>query len=275
MEIPKLSLSKEEKEWGSGIIKQYSVNETYPLHTHDFYEIFFINSGKGLHFINGKDQLLTNGSIVFIRPYDAHSFKALNYFDFEIFSLGFVYDELSRVLELLEIPLTKITQPQLPIHIILEGINKAFMEQQLSLLLSKKQGTDRKKLSRSILTQSLYLLINYDTVVIERDIIPKWLVNLDDEMSKCENYILGLPKMLELCNYSQEYINRVFKKYLKTTPTEYINTKRITYAMELLLSKKIDIVEICYMVGFHSLGYFYSVFKKQYKCTPKQFLKRL
>lgn len=79
MEIPKLSLLPEEIVRGAGLIKQYSAAETYPVHTHDFYEIVFIGRGKGTHCINGRQQILSDGSMVFIRPEDVHSFRALNY----------------------------------------------------------------------------------------------------------------------------------------------------------------------------------------------------
>ncbi len=272
MVIPKLSLKQEDIDWGTGIIKQYSALETYPVHTHDFYEIFYISRGKGLHYINGKEELLTNGSLVYIRPDDVHSFKGINYFNFEIYSLGFTLEELTHTLEYLELPLIQITEPLLPIHLILEGNNRAFMEQQLNLLLTKKEGTERKLLFRALLPQLLYFTACLNDSLTEKELIPKWLANLDEEMSKRENYIMGLPRMLELCSYSQEYMNRVFKKYFKITPTEYINAKRLIYATELLVGKQFDIIDICYMTGFNNLSYFYSVFKKQYNCTPKQFL---
>lgn len=109
----------------------------------------------------------------------------------------------------------------------------------------------------------------------EEELFPKWLLELDQEMNKRENYIVGLPRMIEISMYSQEHLNRTFKRYLKTTPTEYINTKRLGYASELLIEQKYAIADICYMVGFNNLSHFYSVFKKEYKCTPNQFVKKM
>lgn len=42
---------------------------------------------------------------------------------------------------------------------------------------------------------------------------------------------------MELCNYSQAHVIRSFQKYYKMSPTEYINSKRMVYACELILSK--------------------------------------
>ena len=52
MKVPRLSLLPNELKNGAGIIKQYSVEETYPIHTHDFFELVFIVKGKGIHCIN-------------------------------------------------------------------------------------------------------------------------------------------------------------------------------------------------------------------------------
>lgn len=273
MEIPKLSLDHVETEAGVGIIKQYSVAETYPLHTHDFFEIFFISRGKGIHCINGKQQVLSNGSLVFIRPEDVHSFEAFNYFDFEMFSIGFTDRELKLALKYLELSISDILQSELPIHIRLEGNRKIFFEQQLEEMMTWKDCRERRKLFRVVLSQVLYYIMRHNGASTEKEVLPAWLSVLDGEMSKKENYIAGLPRMMELCGYSQEHVNRMFKKYFKMTPTEYINARRMTYAAELLVSRRYEIIDICDMSGFNNLSHFYAVFKKQYQCTPFQFLK--
>lgn len=56
-------------------------NETL-LHTHTFFEIFFVDSGKAIHNINGKTETVQKNDLVFCRPQDVHLFKYLepNYF---------------------------------------------------------------------------------------------------------------------------------------------------------------------------------------------------
>ena len=162
----------------------------------------------------------------------------------------------------------------LPIHLILERNEKVFFTQQLEKMLLEKKTGQRKKTFRALLVQVLYQAAFREEEVRIKKSLPIWLSKWDEEMSKRENYIEGLPKMLELCHYSQEYINRVFKKYFQMTPTEYINAKRMIYAAELLAENKYEIIEICDMCGFGNLSYFYTVFKKQYGCTPYRFCRK-
>ena len=105
--------------------------------------------------------------------------------------------------------------------------------------------------------------------------MPKWFSDLIAEMNLKENFILGLPKMIELAHISQEHLNRIFRKYLNMTPTEFINKKRIDYSIELMLNNHENITEISYMCGFNNLSHFYHIFKKQFHCSPKQFIKKI
>ena len=45
------------------------------IHQHEFYEIFLTVEGTTTHYINGEIQALPPGSLVFIRPDDAHGFR--------------------------------------------------------------------------------------------------------------------------------------------------------------------------------------------------------
>lgn len=44
------------------------------LHNHSFFEIFYITEGSILHKLNGKVDLLQKGSLVVLKPEDAHIF---------------------------------------------------------------------------------------------------------------------------------------------------------------------------------------------------------
>lgn len=272
--IKRLSLPKTDASYGVSIIKQNSVQETYPSHCHDFYEIFFVASGKGTHCIGSHRLLLEKGSLVLIRPDDVHSFSAFNYFDFTMYSVGFSVQEMHRALAYMEIPLSSVQSPELPPQQVLHGQGRAFLEQELNVLL---QHRPQQRLSQFRMLLPGILSWTLDALNIgpqPPEVFPAWLSQLDDAMSIRENYVQGLSRMQELCPYSQSYMNRVFKRCMKVTPTEYINIKRMHYASELLLEGKEDISEICYMTGFNNLSYFYSVFRRLYHCTPKAFCGR-
>ena len=270
MEIPRLDLPEEARPLGASIIKQYSVYETFPAHCHTFAEFFFIGQGRAMHGINGRHQLLVPGSLVYIRPDDVHFFSPLNHFDFVLYSIGFSCDEARRAAAYLGAPLPG---GPLPPHVILCGSERGFLEQRLEDMLAASPA-DRLSILRSLLPQVL-LAVGAPSDAQRDPVMPPWLAALDEAMRRRENYVAGLPRMLELCRYSQAYLNRMFRLHMKITPTEYINALRMDYATELLMVGGRSVTEICFLTGFNNLSHFYSVFRGLYGCAPREFLRRL
>ncbi|MDN3725484.1 AraC family transcriptional regulator [Aequorivita sp. SDUM287046] len=62
-----------------------------------------------------------------------------------------------------------------------------------------------------------------------------------------------------------------FKKMHNRTIIDYIRTKRLEKAVELMKTTNLSISEIVYSVGLSSRSYFSKIFKHKYKCSPKQF----
>jgi AraC family cel operon transcriptional repressor len=268
--IPCLSLDVSEIESGISYLKQFSVYDTYPLHSHNFYEFFYIVKGKAIHNINGENQLLLKGSFIFIRPSDVHKYSYFNNYDMHIITCAMPAEAFLSACEYLQINHEVFTKPALPPHIILEGSDFWDLENKLGGIVDKKDPDIKRQYFRSIFPELLYLFV--DTKRHNTTLLPVWLSELVARMEQPENFIGGLSVMKSFANVSQEHLNRIFKIYLHTTPTRYINAKRINYASRLMLEQEHEIIDICYSSGFNSLSYFYKIFKDYYKCTPKQFL---
>ncbi len=269
MEIPRLTLPDEVEITGVSIIKQFSVRETFPLHRHDFAELFFVGQGRAMHTVNGAHQLLERGSLVFIRPDDAHCFSPINYFDFVMYSLGFPREEACRAADYLGL---SCNGGELPPLAVLHGGERGEMERACEELLATHTPA-RLTHFRAMLPRVLALLFAPQGPG-GAGALPAWLARLDEAMRVRENYVEGLPRMLEMCPYSQEYLNRMFRLHMKSTPTEYINALRMEYATELLLEGRRSVTEVCFLSGFNNLSHFYAVFRRLYGCPPREFLRR-
>ncbi len=73
------------------------------------------------------------------------------------------------------------------------------------------------------------------------------------------------------CKISPEYLARLFKKELGSTPTEYITALRTKKAAELLKNSNLSVTDIAEYVGYSDSNYFVKVFKKHYGLTPSAF----
>lgn len=272
MDAIKLELSPENCRSGCGFLHQHSVDETYPLHDHiGFFEFFFVIKGKAIHFINGENKLLTRGTLVFIRPGDKHSYESFNRHDFELVSVGFPTNEFESACAFLGIDPLLFTEGSLPPDIVLSGYELADTERKLLHIGQHTSPDERRLYFRGLLPLILCRLLSAQTE--QSAAIPNRLCALLDKMSDRENFIEGLPRLLELSGASQEHLTREFRKYLNMTPTEFINQKRISYAAELLLNSSNEVIDICFMCGFNNLSHFYHIFKRTYGCSPKQFTK--
>ncbi len=269
---PRLSLTNEDSVSKVSCLIQTSVADTYPLHCHDFYEIFYVVSGKAIHRINDTTQVISEGSLFFLRPNDLHTYSFLNHYDMELLSCGIQPELVGSTCRFLGLDCGFIYAPKLPPYLIVESSRRFDILEDLKQIARIPAGDKRTQYFLSIFPKLLYLFHNSQPV--SPVILPLWLKNLLEEMERPENFVAGLEKMLVLSNVRQEHLNREFRRCLDITPTEYINMKRMNYAGKLLLERKHEILDICFLCGYNNLSYFYRIFQKQYHCTPWQFLKK-
>lgn len=270
MEIHQLTMPARELESGVGFVHQRSVRETYPKHTHTFFEFFYILKGKAIHHINGQQLVLDEGTLVFIRPKDIHQYAFFNQFDMELVSLGVPPAQVEEICALLKLDMKIFTSPELPPQLSLIGDAHWQVSRQLLQVGKMPEGLERWRYFRSLLPGLLYQIAY---VKNQTTPIPAWLAHLVDLMSLPEHFVQGLPHMVQLSRVTQEHLNRSCRKYLGLSPTAFINLRRIHYSAELLESGS-DILDACYQSGFNHVSYFYRVFQNILHCTPGEFISK-
>ena len=72
---------------------------------------------------------------------------------------------------------------------------------------------------------------------------------------------------------SKYHLLRLFKRYYGQTPQQYLSQKRIEKAKEHL-REGMSVTEVCFAVGFKSLGSFSSLFKRKTGSSPVEYQKR-
>ncbi len=73
--------------------------------------------------------------------------------------------------------------------------------------------------------------------------------------------------------FSKFHFIRQFKKVYGKTPHRYLTAVRIERSMQLLRTD-ISVTEVCFSVGFESLGSFSVLFKRMVGLTPSEYLAR-
>ncbi len=270
--MEKLSLPERDRECKISFLHQMSVSETYHIHTHDFYEIFYVVKGRAMHNINGMNECCMSGTAELIRPTDCHEYSFINRYDMELISIGIDPEVMNEIFGFTELSSDIADTGDIPPQIAYSAAQAEKLAEELCKINTIADTQKRRAYAKTVISRIILEMTESKPSPVR---IPYWLENLITEMNKRENYIIGLPRMLELAGVSQNHLNREMKKYLAMTPTELINSKRVTYASELLSENKYSVMEICGMCGFETTSNFYDNFRKFFDCTPNEFKKRI
>lgn len=82
---------------------------------------------------------------------------------------------------------------------------------------------------------------------------------------------ITLDDMARVACLSPTHFLRTFKQTFNETPHRYLTTRRLERAQQLLTQTELPITEICFAVGFESLGSFSSLFKRRMGYSPQAY----
>jgi AraC-like DNA-binding protein len=85
---------------------------------------------------------------------------------------------------------------------------------------------------------------------------------------------VDLQQLAAVASMSKYHFHRLFTATYGITPAEYLSQRRIERAQDLLRSTNLTVTEVCFAVGFSSLGSFSSRFRSLVGETPRQFQQR-
>ena len=248
--------------------------EWFAFHDHRFYEIFLVKEGYLKHMINGREQVLEPGSLLFIRDFDYHCFMEHNSPQFEFINLSFMDTILTSLFEYLGsgFPSSELLSAEIPSPVILtvkERERLLYSMNEISSINSNNAETDFRILLFEIFTKFFH---NYTE---KKDDIPLWLEFAYEKMKSYSNFILGEKRLVDLAGKSREHVARQMRKYYNVTPSEYITELKLNYAVNLMQNSNLSVTDICYESGFQNLSWFNKLFKQKYNMPPAKYRKQL
>ncbi|HKO74175.1 MAG TPA: AraC family transcriptional regulator [Gaiellaceae bacterium] len=79
---------------------------------------------------------------------------------------------------------------------------------------------------------------------------------------------LEVPVLARAARLSPAHFSREFKRTFGETPHQYLLTRRLERAAELLRNTDRSVAEVCFAVGLASVGSFTTSFKRAFGMTP-------
>lgn len=248
------------------------------LHSHDYYELFFLPDHSCEHFANNISTILPGGSLLFIRPNDCHDFINVQKETITIMQVAISKTIIESLFEFLgsDFPSVELLSAPQPPYAVLN----AHESDEVINLINELNAIPFDNYKTKTLTMRTFLAIVFPKYFSEQRLSsnghqtpPQWLSYTYNEMKKIENFHYGINRMVELSGYSKEHLCRSIKKYYQCTAMEYINDLRLTYIANMLIDSTEEVSDLCYESGFSNLSWMYSLFQKKYGVSPAKFRK--
>jgi AraC-like DNA-binding protein len=85
---------------------------------------------------------------------------------------------------------------------------------------------------------------------------------------------LDVAALARSASVSQAYFSRSFKSAFGETPHQYLMSRRMERAMALLRAGDLSVTDVCFAVGFSSLGSFSTQFRRFVGDSPSAYRQR-
>ncbi len=273
---PKMLDAKYHLEPQAGCLCRYvrSDTEFFRPHNHNYYELFMVIKGKVCHIINGEEQLLEAGQLLFIRDFDLHDHKSGDGNYFEFLNLAFSKETFLQMLEYMGPGYSSealLAAPFPPVVSLSSREKEKLVFDFIELSQHFEPEYIRFKARTLLISIFSSLFYNYSE---QKSDVPIWLETACEKMKRPQNFIAGIDRFFQLAGKSREHTARSLKQYYHTTPTDYVSDLRLEHAAKLLLISNLQVTDICYECGFDNLSWFYKSFAKKYGVTPAEYRRR-
>jgi AraC-like DNA-binding protein len=99
----------------------------------------------------------------------------------------------------------------------------------------------------------------------------RWMLRARDAIDRTYAEPLDIPVLARIALVSEAHFIRTFRATFGETPHRYLQRRRVERAMALLRNTDRSVTEVCFAVGFSSLGTFSRTFRAIVGRSPSAF----
>lgn len=248
-------------------------------HSHGYYELFFLLSGKCRFLLKDTVYYLEKGDLVLIVPGELHHAVYSTDGGCEIMMIYFKKEHINWDM-FSEKDNSCFSQEKM--HTFMGSIPILYQEDFVNLLnrmLTENAEIDEYSsgFMRCHLHEVLLMLMRYSVMNEEE---PQLLNSRDADILLATKYIyknfrkpLTLEEVSAQAALSPTYFSKKFKQVTGMGFKEYLNFVRLKHAQTALLTTNNTITDIALENGFNDSNYFKDLFKKIYGKSPREFRK--
>lgn len=235
-------------------------------HYHEYYELYYLESGERYHMVNDTLYLLKAGNFVLFPPFVMHysygekdmPFKRLDmYFSRE----AILFPQIGSALE--------------------KGAQVFESNEDRDTLTYLRNILREQETEKPHFQEQMVLLLNQLMIHIIRDSLKTAAPESQDRISSIirylnENYTepITLNQLAARFYINPSYLCREFKKHIGSTVIQYVNSLRILHAQRLLQETNRSVTEISKIVGFSNVTHFNRIYKSLTGMSPTRTRKK-
>lgn len=252
----------------------------FPLHNHDFHEVFIVYSGSATHITGEGMYELEAGDVCSIKPNQSHGFKSVknlilmnilvkpSFFQEEMYDLQSIQGYAALFEPVREVEKSPIARFRL---------NKTQLREVSALIEAMQQEITNKHAGYEALATSLFyqLIIYFLRVIIDKNFSSSSANTAASYLIEYvnKNYKKSIPiqELKEISGMSESSILRTFRRITGYPPSVYQNRLRMFSAADRLSQTQQSVTEIAYDLGFEDSNYFSRMFKKFLSLSPTEY----
>ena len=233
----------------AGQLQVFSV----PRHQHEFWELYYCTGGSGAFLFDDYEQPCRAGDLLLIPPHTPHAHTSADGAEHY-----FLYLQDTALAFRTPLLLTDDDNQSI-LHLFADACYLFQHDPDSSTLLAFYGQLICQHISRQ-------RLISPQSQLVE-EIAQSIVQNFANPNYELDSILRSAP-------YCLDYLCRLFRQEMHTTPHKYLADLRLQTAADILRMGSRSITEVARMCGHQDPLYFSRMFKKKYGCSPREYAKR-
>lgn len=262
------------------LIQQLETSQwTFPIHTHDFYELIVVRGGSGFHTINGNRFPYTTGDVFLLGPSDTHSFQILENSHFCL--LSFTESYLTGLTTGRSSVWNQIRNYSLHTtqgftgSLITNPTDRQHLNSLLSIVVTEQKST---RLASPILDSLVGAILNLlerqlphpafpsQTLTYSTNLVEGIVAYIRQHITEPDH--LRIEQLADVFHYSPGHLSALFKQQMGASLQQYIIQYKLKLVEKRLRLSTLTVSQIADEFGFTDICHLNKLFKRYYRHTP-------
>ncbi len=283
-------LSREHLGAGRPLYVTEARHGTTATHCHDFFELVYLRSGRGVHRIGEGRYPIQAGDVYVISPGEPHAYDTLDDGDMRIVNLLFLPEALDRwpvagaalsgITRLLYIEPLFREEARFAHRLNLRGALAYQVETILDEMVREQQARAsgyELLLTTMFCTLLVWLSRAYEQQIARDGVEPEF-TRRHAIVAEAVRYIeahhtepVSLSDVAQHAALSPSRVAHLFKEHTHRSILAYLHEYRITRACEELLRTATPVTDLAANLGYGDLRFFHRVFRRQVGYSPTEY----